>query len=55
MNKNLICIHGRTNCVAHNDLITWVTKHYSEMLLSEFSQAGNIIPCPRTIICNNYE
>ena len=25
------------------------------MLLSEFSQAGKIIPCPRTIICNNCE
>ena len=23
------------------------------MLLSEFSQAENKIPCPRTIICNN--
>ena len=25
------------------------------MLLSEFSQAGKIIPFPRTIICNNCE
>ena len=25
------------------------------MLLSEFSQAEKIIPCPRTIICNNCE
>ena len=25
------------------------------MLLSEFSQSGKIIPCPRTIICNNCE
>ena len=25
------------------------------MLLSEFSQAENKIPCPRTIICNNCE
>ena len=25
------------------------------MLLSEFLQAERIIPCPRTIICNNCE
>ena len=55
ININLRCIHGYTDCVAHNDLNTWVSKHSWEMLLSEFSQAEKIIPCPRTIICNNYE
>ena len=39
INRNLICIHGYMNCVAHNDLITWVSKNSYEMLLSEFSQA----------------
>ena len=51
----MICIHGYTNCVAHNDLITWVSKNSWEMLLSEFSQAEKIIPCPRILICNNCE
>ena len=49
------CIHGYTNCVAHNDLITWVSKNSWEMLLSEFSQAEKMIPCPRKIFCNNCE
>ena len=49
----MICIHGYTNCIAHNDLITWVSTNSWEMLLSEFSQAEKIIPCPRTIIRNN--
>ena len=39
MNRNLICIHGYSNCVSHNDLITWVSKNSCEMLLSKFSQA----------------
>ena len=39
INRNLRFIHGYTNCVAHNYLITWVSKNYWEMLLSEFSQA----------------
>ena len=55
INRNLRCINVYTNCVAHIDLITWVSKNYWEMLLSEFSQAEKIIPCPRTIICNNCE
>ena len=49
------CIHGYTNCVAHNDLITWVSKNSWEMLLSEFSQAEKLIPCTKTTICNNCE
>ena len=36
-------------------MITSVSNILWGMLLSEFSQAGKIIPCPRTIICNNYE
>ena len=55
INSNLRFINGYNNCVAHNDLITWVSKTSWEMLLSEFLQSGKIIPCPRTIICNNYE
>ena len=55
MNRNLIFIHGYTNCVAHNDLITWVSKYSWEMLISEFSQTESIIPRPRKIICNNCE
>ena len=47
------CIHVYTNFVSHNNLVTWVSKHSWEDLLSEFSQAEKIIPCPRTIICNN--
>ena len=27
INRNLICIHGYTNCVAHNDFITWLSKN----------------------------
>ena len=54
-NRNLICIHGYINCVAHNELITWVSKTSWEILFSEFSQAGKIIPCPRTIIFSNCE
>ena len=34
-------------------MITWVSRDSWEMLLSELSQAGKIIPCPRTMICNN--
>ena len=49
------CIHGYTNCVAHNDLITWVSKNAREMLISEFSQDEKIIPCTRTIIYNKCE
>ena len=36
-------------------MITWVSKNYWEMLLSELSQAGKIINCTRKIICNNCE
>ena len=49
------CGHGYTNFVAHNDLIAWVLKHSWEILLYELSQSGKIIPCPRTMICNNCE
>ena len=55
INKEFICINVYTNCVAHNDLITWGYNNSWEMLISEFSQAEKIIPCPRTILCNNFE
>ena len=37
INRNLRCIHGYTNYVAHNYLITWVSKNSWGMLFSEFS------------------
>ena len=52
INRNLIYSHGNTNCVRHTDLITWVSKHSWEMLLSVFLHAERISACPRTIICN---
>ena len=55
INKNLRCIHGYANYVAHNDLITWVSKNSREIFIPEFSQSGKIIPFPRTIISNNFE
>ena len=55
INRNLRCIHGYNNLVAHNYLITSVSKNSWEMLLSKFSQAKKIIPCPSTIIFNNFE
>ena len=39
INRNLRCINGYTNCVAHNDSINWVSKNAWEILLSGFSQA----------------
>ena len=36
-------------------LITYVSKSSWGMIISEFSQAEKIIPCPRTIICNSFE
>ena len=50
INRNLRCSHGYNNCVRHTDLITWVSKNYWEMLLSEFSHAERISACPRTMI-----
>ena len=55
INKNLRRSHGYTNFVTHTDLITWVSKHYWQMLLSEFSQAETICAYHRTKICNNCE
>ena len=55
INIKFIRIHGYTNCVAQNDLITWVFKNSWEFLLSEFSQSKKIISFPGTIICNNCE
>ena len=52
LNRNLRCIHGYTTCVRHTYLITWVSIHSWEMLLSEFSHSERISSCPRTIICN---
>ena len=46
INKKLRCSHVYTNCIRHTDLITWVSKNYWEMLLSEFSQAGKIFHVP---------
>ena len=33
INSNLRCIHGYTNCMRHNDLITWVSNSAWNMLL----------------------
>ena len=52
INSNLRCIHGYTNCMRHTDLITWVSNSSWDLLLSEYIHAVNIIPCPRTTICN---
>ena len=38
-NRNLRCIHGCTDYIAHNDFITWVSKNSWKMLFSELSQA----------------
>ena len=54
-NRNLRYSHGHTNCVRHTDLITWVSKHSWEMLLSDFSHAEIISACPRTIVINKCE
>ena len=55
INRKLRYSHGYTNSVRHTYLITWVSKNYWEMLLSEFSHAERINACPRTIICNKCE
>ena len=55
INKEFRCIHGYTNHDEHNVLITWVSINSGEMLLSEFPQALDINPCPRTIVCNTCE
>ena len=52
INKNLRCIHGYTNCMRHNDLITWVSNSAWKILLSEFNHDVKISPCPRTSLCN---
>ena len=39
INIHLRCIHGYTNYVARNYLITWVSKNSWEILFSEFLQA----------------
>ena len=55
INSNLRYIHGNTNCTRHTDLITWVSNSTWKMLLSKFNHAVDIIPCPRTKICNKCE
>ena len=50
--KYLTCIHGYTNYVAQNELITWVSKTSWKMFLFDFPQALEINPCPSTNICN---
>ena len=55
INKNLRCIHGYTNYVAQNELITWVSISSWKFFPSEFPQAKIIIPCPRKIIFNTCE
>ena len=55
INRNLRCSHGYTNFVRHTDLITWVSKNYLEMLLSEFLHAERISARPRKIIFNKCE
>ena len=52
INSNLRCIHGYTNFMRYNDLITWVLNSAWKMLLSQFNRAVKISPCPRTTICN---
>ena len=46
INRNLRCIHGYTNYVAHIDLITWVPRDYWEMLFAEFSPADKYFSVP---------
>ena len=55
INRNLRCSHGYTNCVRHTHLITWVSKNFWEMLLSELSHSERISACSRTIICYKCE
>ena len=55
INSNLRCIHGYTNCIRHTDSITCVSNYSWGMLLSEFMNAVEIIPCPRTTLCNKFE
>ena len=55
ININLRCSHVYTNCVRHTDSITWVSKNYWGMLLSEFLHPERISAITRTIICNKRE
>ena len=55
ISRNLRCIHGYTNCVGHNDLITWVSKNPWEVLLYDLKKSENTISYPKRIICNNFE
>ena len=53
--RNLRCSHWCTKCIRHADFDTWVSKHYWEMLLSEFSRSERISSCSRKIVCNKCE
>ena len=55
INKAFRCIHGYTNHFEKYVLITWVSINSWEMLLYEFTQALDINPRTRTIVCNTYE
>ena len=44
--KKFRCIHGYTNCVAHNYSITWVSKNSWEILVSRFSQPEKKLHIP---------
>ena len=48
-------VHGYTNYVAQNELITWVLKNSWKMFFSGIPQALEIKPCLRRTICNTCE
>ena len=55
INSNLRCIHGYTNFVTHNDLITLISNSSWDMLLYKFIHAKIISACPRKTIYNTCE
>ena len=55
INKSSRFIHGNTYHNENNVLITWVSIKSWKMFPSEFPQALDINPCPRTIVCNTCE
>ena len=48
-------MHGYTNRVERNELITWVSKIVVKCSFSEFPKVLDINTCPRTIFCNTCE
>ena len=55
INRNLRYIHGYTDYVAYNDLITWVSKILGKCYFLNFHKLKKIISFPRTTIHNNCE